>query len=97
MKRLLIAYGSIFGTHVLGQFLLYGHAQALPSFARNEIGVFLVPLVLAFLAYFWALRQSPLFTSKPRWRPAKLFALSLISSLASLYVGVSWAFNTYGT
>jgi hypothetical protein len=97
MKRFLVVYACIFGTHVLGQFLLYGHAQALPSVARNVIGVFLVPLILALLAYFGTIRQSPLFRSKLRSRPAKVFALSLISSIASLYAGVFWAFNIYGT
>jgi len=96
MRRFLVLYGYVFVAHVFGQFLIYGHAEALPSFARNEIGVFLVPLICVFLAYSWALSKAPLLRSEPR-RVVTVIVLSLLSSLVSLFVGLFWAFNTYGT
>lgn len=97
MMRFAVGYVVVFSAHAAGQFLLYGHAQALPRVMRNEYGVFLVPLVMAIAAYTVVLWRSPLLTAKRQWRLPVFTGIAIVSSLLSLWIGGSGAFTTYGT
>ena len=50
----------------------------------------------AFCLYYFALAKSSLLSSKPR-RRIKLGACAFMATLVSLYLGVFWCFNTFGT
>jgi hypothetical protein len=52
--------------------------------------------IVAFILYFGAFLNSSLFASRPR-RYVKLIVCTLIATLFSLYWGVFWCFNTFGT
>jgi len=93
----MISYTGVFGGHIVIQFLLYGHAPALPHFMNNEIVVFLFPFIVALFGYFFAFSRSPILKSQLKWRVPIFRGLSFISALLSLNAGLFWAFNTYGT
>jgi hypothetical protein len=89
----MIGYGCVFVTHVIGQFLLYGHPPAFPIVLGNELGIFLVPFLVAFVGYLWVFERSPIFRSRLRWRFAKFLGFSVVSTIVSLYAGILVAIN----
>jgi hypothetical protein len=82
--------------HSLGCFLLYGQARSIPHVIANEWTLFLVLPAIAFALYFMTFRSSQFLQSKT-WRNPALFTLSFLAAFLSEWVGVVFAFNTYGT
>ena len=89
---LVIGFPLIFAAHSSTVFGLYG-SGAIPS----AIIVFLLPSVLAFCGYSSVLNRSCIAAlGQPASRRSRA-GISFVVTCISLYVGVFFAFNTFGT
>jgi hypothetical protein len=95
LKMLLVA-----AAHIGFLFSAYGtHFFGLHERAPYDLLMFLwlgASSAGAFCFYYFALARSPLLSSK-QGRRLKLGACALVVTLVSLYLGVFWCFNTFGT
>ena len=89
---LLLGFPSVFVAHSLLVFALYGS-----GFLPSALVVFLLPSVLAFFGYSSTLKRSCIAAlEQPASRRVRT-GISFVASCVSLYVGVFFAFNTFGT
>lgn len=96
--KLLARLALIAGTHIAFLFFGYGShffGLRLPSSVAISVWL-LVSSVVALVSYWAALNRSPLWSSV-RYRSEKLAACAVPATLVSLYAGVFFAFNTFGT
>lgn len=92
--KLLLAVIAVAGFHIGVLLILYGR-KLLPPYGWAPFVWLLLPSCCAFVLYYFSLSRAD-FVSDP-YRRVKLATSSLVATLFSLYWGVFFALNTYGS